>query len=259
MKLTQYQVDAFATRAFEGNPAAVCPLERWLDDELLQAIADENNLSETAFFVPTESDFDLRWFTPTREVDLCGHATLAAAHVIFESIGHDEPMITFASRSGPLFVRRDGERLQLDFPACRPTPRDIPDRLVRGLGAQPLEVLAGDDYVVVFDSEATIRALSPDQALLGQLDRRGVIVTAPGDEVDFVSRFFAPKLGIPEDPVTGSAHCQLAPYWAERLGKETLYARQVSRRGGNLSCDVVGERVRLSGGAVTVMVAEVTF
>ncbi|MCL7751866.1 PhzF family phenazine biosynthesis protein [Guyparkeria hydrothermalis] len=259
MKLTQYQVDAFATRAFEGNPAAVCPLERWLDDDLLQAIAEENNLSETAFFVPNETGFDLRWFTPTREVDLCGHATLAAAHVIFESIGHDESVITFASRSGPLFVRREGKALKLDFPACPPTPRDIPDLLVRGLGAQPLEVLAGDDYVVVFDSEATIRTLSPDQALLGQLDRRGVIVTAPGDEADFVSRFFAPKLGIPEDPVTGSAHCQLAPYWADRLGKERLSARQVSRRGGNLSCEVVGDRVRLAGGAVTVMVAEVTF
>lgn len=257
MKLTQYQVDAFATRAFEGNPAAVCPLECWLDDDLLQAIAEENNLSETAFFIPTDTGFDLRWFTPTREVDLCGHATLAAAHVIFESIGHDEPVITFASRSGPLFVRRDGERLQLDFPTCPPIPRDIPELLVRGLGRQPLEVLAGDDYVVVFESEATIRALSPDQALLGQLDRRGVIVTARGDEVDFVSRFFAPKFGISEDPVTGSAHCQLAPYWADRLGKEKLSARQISRRGGNLICEVAGDRVLLSGHALTVMVAEI--
>jgi PhzF family phenazine biosynthesis protein len=259
VKIRQYQVDAFARRAFEGNPAAVCPLQAWLDDALLQAIAEENNLSETAFFVPTEQGYALRWFTPVSEVDLCGHATLAAAHVLFDALGHPGPRIRFATRSGELVVERQGGRLAMDFPARPPARCTAPDLLARALGERPIEVLAADDYLAIFDSEEAVRAITPDLALLGRLDRRGVIVTAPGAAVDFVSRFFAPKLGVTEDPVTGSAHCELAPYWAGRLGKTTLTARQVSRRGGSLSCEVKGDRVLLAGHAVTVMEAEIAF
>ena len=257
MKIKQYQVDAFATRVFEGNPAAVCPLDSWLDDSLLQAIAEENNLSETAFFVPSEKGFQLRWFTPLKEVDLCGHATLAAAHVVFDSLGYAKPAITFETRSGDLFVTRKGKLLEMDFPVRPPTPCLLPVLLAEGLGQCPLAVLAADDYIAVFDNEATIRAITPNQALLGQLDLRGVAVTAPGVEVDFVSRFFAPKYGIAEDPVTGSAHCELAPYWAHKLGKRILSAKQVSRRGGTIVCEVNADRVRLSGQAVTFMEAEI--
>jgi PhzF family phenazine biosynthesis protein len=259
MKIRQYQVDAFATRTFEGNPAAVCPLERWLDDGMLQAIAEENNLAETAFFVPSEKGFALRWFTPVQEVDLCGHATLASAHIIFTVLGYAKPAITFETRSGDLFVEKRGELLQMDFPASLPAPHVPVDILLQGLGQRPLEVLAAEDYMAVFDSEATVRAITPDQALLSQLDLRGVIVTAPGDDVDFVSRFFAPKLGVPEDPVTGSAHCQLAPYWAAKLGKPMLKARQVSRRGGNIDCEVKWKRVLLAGRAIVFMAGEIEF
>jgi len=259
LKLRQYQVDAFATRAFEGNPAAVCPLESWLDDGLLQAIAGENNLSETAFFVPSENGFNLRWFTPVNEVDLCGHATLATAHVIFEIPGYSKRVITFETRSGELFVEKKGTLLSMSFPACPPISREISETLVEGLGQCPVEVWAADDYMAVFDCEATVLAITPNQALLGQLDLRGVIITAPGIEVDFVSRFFAPRLGIPEDPVTGSAHCELAPYWANKLGKNILTAKQVSRRGGNITCELNADRVILSGCAVTFMEAEIEF
>lgn len=257
LKLRQYQVDAFTDRVFGGNPAAVVPLSAWPDDFFLQAIAEENNLSETAFFIPAEKGFMLRWFTPVREVDLCGHATLAAAHVIFEILGYAKPVITFETRSGELFVSKKGKLLVMDFPASMPTPCDFSEILAQGLGHRPVETLAADDYLAVFDSESTVRAITPDQALLGKLDLRGVIVTAPGTDVDFVSRFFAPKFGIPEDPVTGSAHCQLAPYWAKRLGKNILSAKQVSRRGGNIFCEKKADRVLLSGCAVTFMVAEI--
>lgn len=259
MRIKQYQVDAFATRAFEGNPAAVCPLDSWLDDALLQAIAEENNLSETAFFVPSEKGYRLRWFTPVKEVDLCGHATLATAHILFEKLGYTRPVITFETRSGDLFVKKSGQQLAMDFPASSLTPCEISATLVEGLGQRPIEVWAAEDYVAVFDSEATVRAITPDQALLGQLDLRCVVITAPGSEVDFVSRVFGPKFGIPEDPVTGSAHCELAPYWASRLGKTVLSARQVSRRGGSLACEVKADRVILTGRALTVMEAEITF
>ena len=259
MRIKQYQVDAFATRAFEGNPAAVCPLDSWLDDALLQAIAEENNLSETAFFVPSEKGYRLRWFTPVKEVDLCGHATLATAHILFEKLGYTRPVITFETRSGDLFVKKSGQQLEMDFPASSLTPCEISATLVEGLGQRPIEVWAAEDYVAVFDSEATVRAITPDQALLGQLDLRCVVITAPGSEVDFVSRVFGPKFGIPEDPVTGSAHCELAPYWASRLGKTVLSARQVSRRGGSLTCEVKADRVILTGRALTVMEAEITF
>jgi len=264
MKIKQYQVDAFASRAFEGNPAAVCPLENWLDDDMLQAIAEENNLSETAFFVPSDKGYRLRWFTPVKEVDLCGHASLAAAHILFEQLGYSQPVITFETRSGDLFVKRNEQQLEMDFPASVPTPCAMPDALVAALGQRPIEVRAAEDYVAVFDSEATIRALAPNFALLSQLDLRGVVVTAPcpdvdNSDVDFVSRFFAPKYGIPEDPVTGSAHCELAPYWAAALGKTRLKAKQVSKRGGSLGCEVKADRVILSGRAVTFMEAVITF
>ncbi len=259
MKLKQYQIDAFATQAFEGNPAAVCPLENWLDDSLLQSIAEENNLSETAFFVPSEKGFKLRWFTPVKEVNLCGHATLATAHVIFEILGYSKQVITFETRSGELFVKKKGKWLEMDFPACPPTPCEISETLTKGLGQRPIEVLAADDYLAVFDSEAAVRAITPNQVLLSQLDLRGVIITAPGVDVDFVSRFFAPKFGIPEDPVTGSAHCELAPYWANKLGKNILNAKQVSKRGGNITCEVKADRVILSGSAITFMEADIDF
>jgi PhzF family phenazine biosynthesis protein len=257
--IRQYQVDAFTTRPFAGNPAAVCPLAAWLADSLLQAIAQENNLAETAFFVPSARGFRLRWFTPLREVELCGHATLAAAHVLFEVMGYAEPAITFETLSGELIVKRRGKLLEMDFPAQPALACPTPEALLQGLGRQPLEVLAAADYLAVFDNEATVRALTPDYAALSQLDRRGVIVTAPGRDVDFVSRFFAPRYGIPEDPVTGSAHCELAPYWAKRLGKDSLVARQVSRRGGDLLCEMKGDRVLISGSAITVMVATMSF
>lgn len=257
MKIRQYQVDAFAQRVFEGNPAAVCPLDRWPDDCLLQAIAEENNLAETAFFVPSAKGFHLRWFTPLREVDLCGHATLASAHVLFEILGYDRPAITFETRSGDLTVERRGSLLAMDFPALRPRPCAAPVALIEALGQRPIEVLAADDYIAVFDSEAVIRALSPDQTRLRALDLRGVAVTAPGEQVDFVSRFFAPKYGIPEDPVTGSAHCELTPYWATKLNKARLRARQVSRRGGDIACELRGDRVTLAGRAALFMDAEI--
>jgi PhzF family phenazine biosynthesis protein len=263
MRLKQYQVDAFASRVFEGNPAAVCALESWLDDALMQAIAEENNLAETAFFVAAGEGFELRWFTPVAEVDLCGHATLAAAHVLFEHLGYAQSMITFSTRSGDLRVQRQGQQLAMDFPAIPATACAAPEALVAGLDRQPLEVLAADDYLAVFASEAEVRAITPNHGWLSQLDLRGVIVSAPGDAVDFVSRFFAPKYGIPEDPVTGSAHCILTPYWAARLGKDgaktNLSARQVSKRGGNLGCTLQGERVVLSGSAITVMECELRF
>lgn len=258
MRIQQYQIDAFSPRAFAGNPAAVCPLASWPDDGLLQAIAEENNLPETAFFVPSAKGFRLRWFTPLREVDLCGHATLASAHVLFDIMGYPKPEITFETRSGDLFVQRKGALLEMDFPAQPPVACSAPEALIKGLGQVPVEVLAADDYVAVFASEEAIRAITPDFTLLSQLDRRGVIVTAPGSDVDFVSRFFAPKYGISEDPVTGSAHCELTPYWAKRLGKTALAARQVSKRGGDLLCELKDDRVLLSGAAVTVMVATIS-
>lgn len=233
------------------------PAQRLVSDETLQAIAEENNLSETAFFVPTESGFHLRWFTPTAEVDLCGHATLASAHVIFEILGYPKQAVEFETRSGTLVVERKNGALAMDFPSIPPKLCSPPKALIEGLGERPIEVLAADDYIAVFDSEATVRALTPSLITLGELDLRGVAVTAPGLSVDFVSRFFAPKLGIPEDPVTGSAHCELAPYWSSRLGKATLQARQVSKRGGDVLCELRGHRVTLTGSAVTFMEAEI--
>lgn len=257
MKLKQYQVDAFASRVFEGNPAAICPLDEWLPDEVMQAIAGENNLSETAFFVPSEGGFHLRWFTPLSEVDLCGHATLATAHVLFSILGHREPQVSFETRSGVLSVERTDAGLSMDFPARVPTPCAPPPALLEGLRVPPTAVLAADDYIAVYADEATVRAMAPDLTRFQDLDLRGVAVTAPGATVDFVSRFFAPKHGIAEDPVTGSAHCELAPYWAAVLGKDRLKARQVSARGGDVECRMAGDRVVLSGRAVTFMTGEI--
>lgn len=257
MKLTQYQVDAFSRHIFGGNPAAVVPLSEWLADDLLQAIAEENNLSETAFYVPITNGFELRWFTPVAEVDLCGHATLATAHVLFQHEGYASQTISFHTRSGELSVRRVGDSYEMNFPAKPPRDVDMPELLVRALGAQPLAVLAADDYVAVFENEAVVTALTPNMSLLAELDLRGVMVTAPGIKTDFVSRFFAPKLGIPEDPVTGAAHCVLAPYWSKRLGLTSMTAFQCSCRGGEVGCRLEGDRVYLTGAAVTFMQAKI--
>lgn len=254
--LPLYQVDAFAERLFAGNPAAVVPLDAWLPDALLQAIAAENNLSETVFFVPDGAAWHFRWFTPVSEVDLCGHATLAAAFVITERLSPGTARVqVHTNQVGDVFIDRDGDRLTLDFPAWAPVALEPSPDLARALGGPPpVAYLAARDTLVVYDDPATVRALRPD---FGQLARheRCVIVTAPGGgpddaDVDFVSRFFAPGEGIPEDPVTGSAHCILAPYWAARLGKTTLEARQVSKRGGRLHCRVAGDRVHIGGRAV---------
>jgi PhzF family phenazine biosynthesis protein len=258
MNLSMFQVDAFAERVFQGNPAAVVPLAKWLDDKILQAIAQENNLSETAFFVPTGQDFELRWFTPEAEVDLCGHATLATSHVLFEHLDHAGEVLSFHTRSGRLQVRRSGAGLAMDFPAIDSEPIAAPEALLAGLGARPEKVLAAPDYLAVFASEQDIVDLKPDFSALAALDRRGVIATAPGEHFDFVSRCFYPKLAVNEDPVTGSAHCKMAPYWAKVLGKTHLKARQLSRRGGNVTCELHGDRVILTGSAATYLTGTVT-
>ncbi|MCC3159635.1 PhzF family phenazine biosynthesis protein [Hymenobacter sp. 15J16-1T3B] len=265
MLLSLYQVDAFTDHVFAGNPAAVCPLHEWLPAATMQAIAAENNLAETAFFVPragTDAEYELRWFTPAVEVDLCGHATLAAAHVLFRHLGATAAALTFHSRSGPLHVGQQPDgRLTLDFPAQPPHPLlQHPDGLIDGLRATPLRILGGPDLVAVFDTEAEVRALRPSMTHLARVEYRGVVATAPatpGSGLDFVSRWFGPRVGVPEDPVTGSAHTQLVPYWAERLGKTELRARQVSARGGELWCELRGERVLISGYAVTYLRGEI--
>jgi PhzF family phenazine biosynthesis protein len=248
MNIPIYQVDAFTLGPFSGNPAAVCPLDDWLDDAAMQSIAAENNLAETAFIVANEKGYDLRWFTPAIEVDLCGHATLAAAYVVLNHLQPDLDSVSFETMSGALIVTRDGDRLAMDFPARAPTPASVTETLTNALGEAPTEVHQSRDILALYDDEATVRSLSPDQARLLALDEGlGVIVTARGDAVDFVSRFFVPKAGIAEDPVTGSAHCTLVPFWAERLGRSRLVAHQVSPRGGELHCEHRGERVIMSG------------
>jgi PhzF family phenazine biosynthesis protein len=251
MQIPLYQVDAFSSRVFGGNPAAVCPLEDWLDDATLQSIALENNLSETAFFRGSGERRELRWFTPACEVDLCGHATLGSAFVIMQLLEKGRRTIRFETRSGELTVTSDGRLYTLDFPSRPPTPLDPPPPALAGaLGATPLAVLSARDVLAVLGSEAEVKALEPDMGALAKLDTFAVIATAPGSDVDFVSRFFAPAKGVPEDPVTGSAHCTLIPYWAQRLGKTKLRARQVSKRGGELWCELDGDRVKISGEAV---------
>lgn len=255
--LRLFQVDAFADRVFTGNPAAVVPLEAWLPDATMQAIAAENNLAETAFFAPEGGDYRLRWFTPVAEVELCGHATLASADVLFRVLGHAGDTVTFHTRSGPLVVScRDG-LYAMDFPATLPEPCPSSPVFADALGVAPVATLRAFDHVVVVESEAQVRALRPDLSRLAALDLRGVCVTARGTTVDFVSRFFAPALGVPEDPVTGSAHCELTPYWAPILGKTSLVAEQVSPRGGTVWCELRGDRVTLRGRAAHYMTAEI--
>ncbi len=253
MELTLYQIDAFASKLFEGNPAAVCPLEAWLPDEKMQSIAAENNLSETAFFVPDGNDYHIRWFTPVNEVDLCGHATLATAYVLFNILGSEKNKIVFDSKSGMLAVTRDNERLIMDFPAQPPVVCDIPEEIVKAFGITPVACLKSEDLVVVLEREIDIESADPDFELLKKLDFRGVIITAKSTRYDFVARFFAPKYGIPEDPVTGSAYTQLAPYWASEIGSKRFSVKQLSARGGELTCEMVGDRVFISGTAIKYM------
>jgi predicted PhzF superfamily epimerase YddE/YHI9 len=249
MEIPIYQVDAFSSAAFGGNPAAVCPLEEWLPDETLQAIAAENNLSETAYFVRTGERHALRWFTPACEVDLCGHATLASAYVLFHELGATGDTVRFDTKSGELAVRREGQRLAMDFPARPPGPVEVDPGLRQAMGGEPVEILAARDYLVIYRSASEVAVLAPHMEALARIDRFAFIATAPGEDCDFVSRFFAPAKGVPEDPVTGSAHCTLIPYWAAKLGKTSLKARQISKRGGELLCRLNGDRVEMAGSA----------
>lgn len=262
MKIKLYQVDAFASRVFEGNPAAVCPLKEWLPDEIMQQIAMENNLSETAFFVEQENGYGLRWFTPKAEVDLCGHATLATAHVLFHHLDYERKSISFFTNSGELtVVRKETGRYAMNFPVSSLSREAPPQDLYHALGGEIAdEVYKADDFMLVLDIEEKVRKIIPDFSQLAKVDTRGVIVTAPAEDenIDFVSRFFAPAVGINEDPVTGSAHTMLTPYWAKKLGKNELMARQISARGGELKCKLMdNDRVEISGQACTYMVGEI--
>lgn len=264
MKLDIYQVDAFTNKPFGGNPAAVVPLETWLPDETMQLIALENNLSETAFFVKNGDVYDIRWFTPAFEIDLCGHATLATAFVIFNLLNLETNQIKFRShKSGDLSVEKNGDVLTLDFPVRRVSPVDAPDGLYDAIGGTPKEIFKARDYFLVYETEQQVLDLKPDFSALQKIakslniEAHGVIVTAPGESSDFVSRFFAPEVGVLEDPVTGSSHCNLIPYWAEKLGKDKMFARQVSARSGELFCELVGDRVKIGGNAVLFLKGEI--
>jgi len=259
MKIPIFQIDAFTDKVFAGNPAAVCPLEYWLEDEVLQNIAAENNLSETAFFVDRGDFFQLRWFTPQTEVDLCGHATLAAAYVLFNHLGYKEKTIRFKTRSGILSVSQNDELLTMNFPSADLIKVDTPPDLIEGLGYEPVATYQSDDLLALYDSEEMVARLDPDFMKLSELSARGIIVTAKGNSVDFVSRFFAPAVGIPEDPVTGSAHCTLIPYWAEKLGKTRMTAKQVSCRGGDLICENKKDGVVIGGQARLYMEGKINF
>jgi len=253
-----YQVDAFAEQIFSGNPAAVCPLDHWLPDPVMQNIARENNLAETAFYAREKDNFRIRWFTPAVEVDLCGHATLATAHVLFNHEKFAGHQITFQSRSGPLTVTKSGDSLTLNFPSDTLAPVNNMLEFEEAFGIKPLEALKGKtDYMLVFESEDQIKRIQPDMRLVSTLKARGVIVTSKGDQVDFVSRFFAPQSGIDEDSVTGSAHTSLTPYWSKKLNKTELSARQLSSRGGKLHCKLAGDRVEISGQARTYLVGSI--
>ena len=260
MRLPIYQVDAFTDKLFGGNPAAICPLDTWLPDATMQAIAAENNLSETAFFVRDGGDYALRWFTPAVEVDLCGHATLASGHVVMSLLEPQRQSVSFrTAKAGTLVVARRADMLVMDFPARPAVPAEAPPSLLAALGGKPREVLRARDHLIVYDSEAEIAELKPDLAALAKIDCWAAIVTAPGENgIDFVSRFFAPAQGVPEDPVTGSSHTTLTPYWAKRLGKTELEARQLSRRGGALRCTLNGDRVSIAGRAVLYLAGEIS-
>jgi PhzF family phenazine biosynthesis protein len=257
MRIPYYHINAFTNQQFCGNPAGVCPLDHWLPDDLMQKIAAENKHAETAFFVSEGDHFRLRWFTPLSEVDLCGHATLGSGFVLANYLGFTGKEIVFESLSGQLKVEIKGDLLVLDFPSRPPEIYQPPEALLKGLGCQPVEILKSRDAMVVYRSERDIRAIKPDFEELSKVPALGVIVTAPGDEVDFVSRFFAPRVGVPEDPVTGSSHCTLIPYWAGKLQKTSLHARQLSTRGGELFCELAGERVKIGGRAVAYVRGEI--
>ena len=251
MTIPYYEVLAFTNRLFAGNPAGICILEEWLPDQLMQKIAAENNLAETAFFIDRGNSYDIRWMSPTAEIDLCGHATVGSAPVLFQHLGRSGNSLIFQSQSGELSVDRVDDRLVLDFPARPAIPCDAPPLLAASLGAQPREVFKGRDYMAVFEREEQVAEITPDFAELLQLDGQGVFITAPGNDCDFVSRYFAPRVGVPEDPVTGSIHCVLIPFWSKRLGKRELHARQLSERGGELFCEDRGARVGIGGTAIT--------
>lgn len=262
MKIRLYQVDAFTDKLFGGNPAAVCPLEKWLDSQTMQLIAAENNLSETAFYVKKDDEFEIKWFTPTIEVDLCGHATLASGHVIFNHSDFQGKVIKFQSKSGELRVTKSGDLLTLDFPASKPDPfPGMPEGLVDALGMEPKELHKSRDLLALFNREEEILSINPKFEVLLEvllrLDLLGLIVTAPGNHSDFVSRFFAPPAGINEDPVTGSAHTTLTPFWAEKLNKKKLHTYQLSKRKGELFCEMAGDRVLIAGKAVTYLKGEI--
>lgn len=258
MKLKLYQIDAFAERLFSGNPAGVCPLDNWIPDELMQNIAMENNLAETAFFVKEGNKFHIRWFTPLVEVDLCGHATLACAHVIFEYLNYKESSIPFISKSGELFVKKVDDLLVLNFPADRIEKVEMPVALTNGIGITPKEAYKGiSDYMLIYENQEQIEKIKPDFKILSETGSRGIIVTAKGNNCDFVSRFFAPGVGIDEDPVTGSAHTTLIPYWHKELGKTDMTAMQLSKRKGKLNCRYLCERVDIGGKARTYLIGEI--
>lgn len=258
MKLSIYQVDAFAENVFSGNPAAVVPLQEWLPTQTMQNIALENNLSETAFFVPVENGFHIRWFTPVTEVTLCGHATLATAHVLFKHLITKEKEIRFQSRTGELTVKKENELIVLNFPASEINETGFPIDIEKAFGIKPQQCYKGrEDLMFVFESQEEIQNLKPDFLFLKTLEMRGIISTAPSEEFDFVSRFFAPREGINEDPVTGSAHTMLIPYWSDRLDKKEMVAKQISKRGGVLYCKHLGERVEIGGNAVTYLIGEI--
>jgi len=253
MKIPIYQLDTFTDRLFSGNPAAVCPLDKWLEDDVMQSIAAENNLSETAFFVKDGNAYNIRWFTPVSEVDLCGHATLASAYIYFKYIKHGGQTIKFNSHGGELIVNKDSYRLSMDFPARMPEKASLSDSLLSTLNIQPVEILASEDYMLVYENQDQIIDFNPPFKKLKEIGLRGLMITAPGKDCDFVSRFFAPKYGIDEDPVTGSSHCSLVPYWSKKLKKNTLHARQLSARGGELFCEMKNNRVIISGKVVEYM------
>ena len=257
MNLQIYHVDAFTTKPFHGNPAAVVPLDAWLSPDEMQNIALENNLPATAFFVKAGDGYQIRWFTTRTEIPLCGHATLASAFVLFGELGVTTPSITFSCNAGELHVYRQDDRLVLDFPAIFPDRVASADAVITAIGAGPKEIYKALDYMLIYDDEETIASLEPDFGSLAKTDARGVIVTSPGKTVDIVSRFFAPGFGINEDQVTGSAHCALVPYWAKQFCRNTLTARQLSARGGELFCEFSSDRVKIGGQATLFLKGEI--
>ena len=254
-----FHIDAFTEKVFSGNPAAVCILDKWIDVDKMQKIASENNLAETAFVVKKDNDFEIKWFTPTIEVELCGHATLASAYVLFKYYDYQSEKINFfSSHSGLLSVEKNNEFLTLDFPTDIYKKTDIPNALSKAFDIKPIEVYKGkSDYLLIFSSQEEIENADPDLNMISTIDGRGVMISAKGNETDFVSRFFAPQSGIDEDPVTGSAHTTLTPYWSKKLNKKVLTAKQLSKRGGDLKCEYLGEHVKITGKAVTYLIGEI--